>query len=72
MITASFSSKTGAALALPEINGTAEQQQAASEIFHQFDVNTEKSRIIVDQFIEEMKKGLVQEGATGNLTYTTV
>lgn len=65
MISASFSSKTGAALAFPEIKGTPEQQQAASEIFHQFDVSTEKARTIVDQFVEEMKKGLDHEGATG-------
>lgn len=64
MLSASFSNKTGAAVPVPQIKGTTEQQQAVTELFHQFDVTTDKAKAIVNQFIEEMKKGLDHEGAT--------
>lgn len=67
MLSASFSSKTGAALAVPKINGTTEQQNAVTELFQEFDVNTEKAKTIVSKLIEEMQKGLDHEGATGKL-----
>lgn len=50
---------------VPQINGTAEQQQAVNELHHQFNITTEAARTIVKQFIEEMQKGLDHEGATG-------
>lgn len=50
--------------AVPDIDGTAEQQEAMTSLFHQFNVTTEGARTIVKQFIEEMDKGLDHEGAT--------
>lgn len=65
MISAFLSRKTGVEHPVPQINGTEDQQQAVSEIHHQFNVTTEKARTIVKQFMEEMQKGLDHEGATG-------
>lgn len=50
---------------VPQINGTEEQQTAVTELHHQFNVTTEDARTIVKQFMEEMQKGLDQDGATG-------
>lgn len=50
---------------LPQINGTKEQQEAATEVYHQFNITTESARTIVKQFMEEMQKGLDHDDATG-------
>ncbi|KAI9346648.1 hexokinase-domain-containing protein [Pilaira anomala] len=49
---------------LPHIDGTPEQQEMMHKLFHQFNLTTDKARIIIEQFVEEMKKGLDHEGAT--------
>ncbi|KAG2231956.1 hexokinase-domain-containing protein [Thamnidium elegans] len=49
---------------VPDIDGTAEQQEAMTSLFHQFNVTTASARTIVKQFMEEMGKGLDHEGAT--------
>lgn len=53
---------------LPQIDGTPEQQEMMHKLFHQFNLTTDKARIIIEQFVEEMKKGLDHEGATGKYT----
>lgn len=53
--------------AVPQINGTVEQQEAIAVFHHQLNVTTQRARNIVNQFVEEMEKGLDHEGATGNL-----
>lgn len=66
MISAFLSRKTGSEHPVPQINGTPEQQEGLTELHNQFNVSTENLRIIVKQFMEDMQKGLDQEGATGN------
>ena len=65
MLSAFLSQTTQAEYSAPHINGTKAQQQALNELHHQFNVTTDHARHIVKQFMEEMKKGLDQEGATG-------
>lgn len=62
-----LSRKVNVEHAVPEINGTVEQQQAVTELHHQFNITTDAARTIVKQFIEEMQKGLDHEGATGKM-----
>ncbi|OBZ84568.1 Glucokinase [Choanephora cucurbitarum] len=64
MLSAFLSQTTQAEYSAPHINGTKAQQQALNELHHQFNVTTDHARHIVKQFMEEMKKGLDQEGAT--------
>jgi hexokinase len=49
----------------PRINGTVAQQKALDTLFDQFNITDERAKKITDQFIEEMRKGLDHEGATG-------
>ncbi|KAG2207749.1 hypothetical protein INT47_011869 [Mucor saturninus] len=50
--------------AVPQIDGTPEQQEAMTALHHEFNVTTQRARTIVQQFVEEMEKGLDHEGAT--------
>lgn len=61
-----LSRKTNVEHPVPQIEGTPEQQQAVHDLFYLFNVSTDKARTVVDQFIQEMKKGLDHEGATSN------
>lgn len=56
---------------VPQINGTKEQQEAMTALFHEFNVTTQRARTIIQQFVEEMGKGLDHEGATGNINFFT-
>ncbi|KAI7904321.1 hexokinase-domain-containing protein [Cokeromyces recurvatus] len=64
MVKSSLSDQTIEAFNIPEFKGTLEQQQAIKELYKQFTITTERARIIVNQFIKEMRKGLDHEGAT--------
>lgn len=59
-----LSRKTNVEHPVPQIDGAPEQQQAMKDLHHLFNVSTDKAREVVNQFIEEMKKGLDHEGAT--------
>ncbi|KAI8142824.1 hexokinase-domain-containing protein [Fennellomyces sp. T-0311] len=46
------------------VDGTEAQTKAIQGLAEEFDVTTERLRIITDQFVEEMRKGLDHEGQT--------
>ena len=50
-----------------QIDGTEEQIKAINGLAQEFDVTTERLRVITDQFVKEMRRGLDHDGATGNL-----
>ncbi|SAM02538.1 hypothetical protein [Absidia glauca] len=51
--------------AVPEFQGSMEQLKAMEQIDSEFKVTTNHMQAIVDQFVQEMHKGLDHHGATG-------
>lgn len=56
--------KTPKAYEIHEIGGTAEQEAFMNDIIDQFTIDSSQLVEIRDHFIQEMEKGLNQEGAT--------